>query len=563
MRIGLATSLTLLIASPLAAARVEIVLDVSGSMRASAGSMSRMEAAQRAVRATVEGIDASSNVALRLYGHRLPSEPKAPSCEDTELVIPFGPLDRARFVAAVESARPLGQTPLAYSLERAAADFGELGDEPAAVILVSDGEESCGGDPARVACAFRERGLELTVHTVGFDVGAKAREQLQAVARCTGGEYRDARDAGELADSLRQLTQAGLLLDKDREELGREVRGGNGFESALLLPPGTYHLDHHQRPNQFDYFAVDVPAGHLLRASQESYEVGLSLEGSTFREGIPGNYSPAGVAIFRPDRGRIGYKGVIQRGEQASVSTIVPAGRAGRYYVAIGHESTYEWGIHKGSPFTIELVDQSDAGSGTDAGDGEREAVFLRSGEHRAWLQTLFGQEKDVFTFGVSPGGTYEVRIRPERQDPLLGFRLTDEDGNVLAEAQASAPGAAARVEAIAASRGGRFLLVVDDRRTEFERMTKARLDPTLQDPTAYALTLVETLSAGASEAPAEAAGLAPSLAMSSGQTAGVQPASRFPVGALACVAVVAVGALALSAALLTFMMLRRRRAAA
>lgn len=88
-------------AMPLTAARVQIVLDVSGSMRASAGDTSRMEAARRAVRATVEAIDSSSNVALRLYGHRLPAEPKEASCRDTELVIPFGPLDRARFIAAI------------------------------------------------------------------------------------------------------------------------------------------------------------------------------------------------------------------------------------------------------------------------------------------------------------------------------------------------------------------------------------------------------------------------------------------------------------------------------
>ena len=558
-RLPLSLALTLL-ASPLAAARVEIVLDVSGSMRASAGPMSRMEAAQRAVKATVEGIDSSSNVALRLYGHRLPSEPKVPSCEDTELVIPFGPLDRQRFVAAVEAARPLGQTPLAYSLERAAADFGELDDETAAVILVSDGEESCGGDPARVACAFRERGLELTVHTVGFDVGAKAREQLQAVARCTGGEYRDARNAGELANSLRQLTQAGLLLDKDREELGREVRGGNGFDSAVLLPPGTYHLDHHQRPNEFDYFAVDVPAGHVLRASQESYEIGLTISGSTFREGIDGDFSPAGVAVFRPDRGRVDYRGAIQRGEQASVSTIVPAGAAGRYYVAIGHESGYPWGIHKSSPFTLELVDQTDAGSGTDAGDGEREAVSIRPGEHRAWLQTLFGQEKDVFTFDVTPGATYEVRIRPERQDPMLGIRLTDEDGNVLGEAQASAEGAAARIEAVQAARAGRFLLVVDDRRTQFELMTKAALEPAFRDPTAYSLTLTETVAAVAGPAAATA------LPVTAGSSEGAEaprPPARFPTGALACATAVGLGTLLLAGAIVGFVILRKRRAIA
>jgi hypothetical protein len=356
--------LSLLLAAPLAAARVEIVLDVSGSMRATAGGTSRMQAAKQAVEATVGAIDSSSTVALRLYGHRLPSEPKAPSCEDTELVIPFGPLDRQRFVAAVERVRPLGQTPLALALESAAADFGALGDEPAAVILVSDGEESCGGDPARVACAFRERGLALTVHTVGFDVDAKARAQLQAIARCTGGEYRDARDSGQLADSLRQLTQAGLLLDKERERLGREVRGGNGFETAVELPPGTYHLDHHQRRAEYDYFAVDVPAGHLVRVSQQSYEVGVTVEGTTFREGNPYGFSPAGVTLFRPDRGSVGHKHVIQAGQRAEVAAVAPAGSGGRYYVAIGHDSgDYVGGIHRGSPFTIELVDRSHGGA--------------------------------------------------------------------------------------------------------------------------------------------------------------------------------------------------------
>ena len=51
----------------------------------------------------------------------------------------------------VARATPRGQTPLTYSLEQAAQDFGATSDEERVIILVSDGEETCGGDPAAAA----------------------------------------------------------------------------------------------------------------------------------------------------------------------------------------------------------------------------------------------------------------------------------------------------------------------------------------------------------------------------------------------------------------------------
>lgn len=438
-------------ALPLAAARVEIVLDVSGSMRASAGNMSRMEAAQRAVNATIAAIDANSNVALRLYGHRLPSEPKAQSCRDTELVIPFGPLDRQRFTAAVQSAKPLGQTPLAFALEQAAADFGQIGDEPVAVILVSDGEESCGGDPAKVACAFKERGLELTVHTVGFDVGAAARQQLQSIATCTGGQYRDARNAGELSESLRQLTQAGLLLQKTRETRGgREVRGGNGFTSAVPITAGTYRLDHHQRYGDFDYFSIDLKPGQLIQVSQDTYDVGVTIEGNTFTQ----NEQPiAGVALHAPDQTRIGYRGEIGPGKKAVVGTAVAAGQGGKFYILIGHDQWQTWGIHKESPFTIQITDVTDAKSGTDAGSSDREAVKIAPGKHQGWFQP--GDNKDVYGFDAVAGSTYNIVVRPDNEVHSLHLVVSDEDRVDLASVFAPNAGAVARLENVKPSRTG------------------------------------------------------------------------------------------------------------
>ena len=498
-----AVLLAVLAASPLAAARVEIVLDASGSMRGAAGGATKMEAAKEAVRATVGAIDANSNVALRLYGHRLPSEPKEPSCRDTELVIPFGPLDRERFVAAVEAAQPLGQTPLAHSLEKAAADFGDLGDEATAVILVSDGEESCGGDPAAVACAFAEAGLELTVHTVGFDVDAAARRQLQEIARCTGGEYRDARDAGELAESLRQLTQAGLLVEKEREAVGQEIRGGDGFESAVPIAQGKYRLDHHQRPTEYDYFSIEVTPGHLLRVTQQAYEVGVTIRGDSFTENT---HSAAGIAIHGPDRKRISHRQVITPGDQATVGVAVTSGGGGTYYVLVGQDNKYAGGIHKDSPITVEIVDETDAATGTDAGTSDRDAVPIEPGEHRAWIQA--GDDADVFTFLADSAATYGLRVRPEANEPVLEVTVRDEDGVQLAKAKAPNNGAAVRFEELRAEREGPLFVSVRD--AHYDRTVSAyTLELTTEGGDAVAETGAEGVPpAGDEEAGTEATGV-------------------------------------------------------
>src|SRR5687767_2636528 len=158
-----------LAAVPAEAARVEIILDVSGSMRASLGAETRMDAARKAIRATLAGIQPDSVVALRLYGHRVSQEDKAASCKDTELAVPFQPVDKAAFQAIVDRATPRGQTPLTYSLEQAARDFGPASDEERVIILVTDGEESCGGDPTAAAGAGRPPGSSLKVNSIAFD----------------------------------------------------------------------------------------------------------------------------------------------------------------------------------------------------------------------------------------------------------------------------------------------------------------------------------------------------------------------------------------------------------
>ena len=268
-KIALLFSFLTLFLSPIlhAASRTEIILDVSGSMNKMLGSETRIQAARKAVAAALAGIPDGSIVAFRMYGHRVPQTDKAGSCKDSQLVIPFGPVNKAQIQAMVDSAQPLGQTPIAYSLEQAATDFGAGADEQAAIILVSDGEESCGGDPVAVAKALIAKGFKVKIHTIGIDVDGAAKAQLEGISTATGGQYKDARDAASLTSSLQQLTQDALLVKKEQSVYGDAIRGGDSFETAVPIAPGKLlRLDHHQRQNQFDYFSVDVKPGQKLVA---------------------------------------------------------------------------------------------------------------------------------------------------------------------------------------------------------------------------------------------------------------------------------------------------------
>ena len=119
--------------------RMVLVLDASGSMREPHGDgRSRFRAAVGALREVVSALPDEMEVGLRVYGSRIDDGPG--SCQDSELTVPVGATDKPALRQALGDARPLGNTPIAFSLREAAKD---LGDEAArSIVLHSDGEES-------------------------------------------------------------------------------------------------------------------------------------------------------------------------------------------------------------------------------------------------------------------------------------------------------------------------------------------------------------------------------------------------------------------------------------
>jgi hypothetical protein len=71
------------------------------------------------------------------------------------------------------------------------------------VILLTHGEETCGGDPEAVITALRERGDDVRLNIVVFAVDDESlKAQFERWAVLGGGEYFDASSADELAASL-------------------------------------------------------------------------------------------------------------------------------------------------------------------------------------------------------------------------------------------------------------------------------------------------------------------------------------------------------------------------
>ena len=101
-------------------------------------------------------------------------------------------VDRGALGAAVDGAKALGATPIAWSLEQAAADF-KAGGGKKLIVLVTDGKESCDGDLKAAAARLQGIGLKI----IGFDLDADAAASFKGL-----GTFENASDAKALASAL-------------------------------------------------------------------------------------------------------------------------------------------------------------------------------------------------------------------------------------------------------------------------------------------------------------------------------------------------------------------------
>lgn len=179
-----------------------LVLDGSGSMWGQIDGIAKIAIAQSVVGQLLQTLPDSQVLGLTVYGHRRKGD-----CADIETLVAPGTQTRARIGQAVNAIKPKGKTPMTDAV-RQAAEALRYTEEAATVILVSDGVETCNADPCAAARALEEAGVDFTAHVVGFDISDPlALAQMQCLAAETGGTFRTAANAAELASALTVIAQ--------------------------------------------------------------------------------------------------------------------------------------------------------------------------------------------------------------------------------------------------------------------------------------------------------------------------------------------------------------------
>lgn len=274
---------------------VELVLDASNSMWGRMQGEPKMSVAKQALNGALSWMPEDLNVALRAYGHQYRHQQR--NCKDSELLVPFQAGNRVGIERAIAGFRPRGQTPLAYSLEQVARDFAGVEGERA-VVLVTDGIESCGGDPVAAARALQQRG-PVPVHVIGFGLGKKEDEDaasLRAIAHASGGRFVTAGSAEELREAFRATVGTAFQVLRN----GRPVaEGALGAEEVILLPPGDYEVEVGSAPPY--RMPVQVVAEESLTLTLERRRGSVSHSGMR----RPVSYTaceiaPGGLAAKRP-----------------------------------------------------------------------------------------------------------------------------------------------------------------------------------------------------------------------------------------------------------------------
>ncbi|MFE6194524.1 VWA domain-containing protein [Streptomyces sp. NPDC057838] len=244
------------------APKVDLVLDVSGSMRArDIDGQSRMAAAKQAFNEVLDATPEEVELGIRTLGANYPGDDRKTGCKDTAQLYPVGPLDRTEAKAAVATLAPTGWTPIGPALLKAAGDL-DGGDGAKRIVLISDGEDTCAPlDPCEVAREIAAKGIGLTIDTLGLVPTAKLSRQLSCIADATGGTYTSVEHQDELTDRVNEL------VDRAAEPVVTPVpaEGTDRCAGAPALKSGLY--TDRAAFGQQRWYRVDVPPGKELRAS--------------------------------------------------------------------------------------------------------------------------------------------------------------------------------------------------------------------------------------------------------------------------------------------------------
>jgi len=181
---------------------IAIILDASGSMKNVQDGKTLMEMAKESIEDFASNLPDKAKVSLTIYGHKgTGSEAdKKLSCSSIEEIYPLSTYDADIFATELESIAPSGWTSMAASLTQVGEKLAvESNEESTNVIyLVSDGKETCDGNPVEAAKQLADSNINPIINVIGLAVQSEDANELQKIAESAEGRYINVKNQQEL-----------------------------------------------------------------------------------------------------------------------------------------------------------------------------------------------------------------------------------------------------------------------------------------------------------------------------------------------------------------------------
>lgn len=185
-----------------------IVFDASGSMAGNTvqglfSDKTRIGEVRAALAEVLPGVTRFRRVGLITYG------PGPYQQCNVRLNFPPEPRASQRILRVVNAINPAGKTPLVNAVVTAAKIFEHV-SAPGTIVLLTDGEETCGGEPCELGKLMKKRSEQLTVHVVGYQLrsfrwtGPQSFLDTKCLAEETGGLYITANNRQDLIEAFRK-----------------------------------------------------------------------------------------------------------------------------------------------------------------------------------------------------------------------------------------------------------------------------------------------------------------------------------------------------------------------
>jgi hypothetical protein len=240
-----------------------LIFDASGSMAEQIEGKSRMDIAKESMAKYVTSLDDDKYLSVVAYGHKGNNTQagKAESCSGIEELYYMGAVDDQVVAGKINKLTPNGWTPITGALQKA-SQILQKNSMPGVqkhIVLLSDGEETCGGDPVAVAKQLSADGI--TIDVIGLDVDEAVKSQLNNISISGGGVYYSVGDSDEFStvidDMGVKLNTGNLNVRVDDD--GVMVQGDNGFMVETNDDGASVQMEGLDVQTTNDGVSVDVP----------------------------------------------------------------------------------------------------------------------------------------------------------------------------------------------------------------------------------------------------------------------------------------------------------------